>query len=348
MAPNPFLRRLLRRLVRLPEVVARPLYGPPPVNDRGVPLDRQTHAFLRVLERRNAPTTDELGPEGARQQYEEASLVLDVARRALYRVEDRWIDGPRGTLRLRIYTPRAGNDVPACLYFHGGGYVIGSLDTHDGVCRLLAQRAGVTLIAVDYRLAPEHPFPAGVEDAFAAYRWVLENADRIGVDASRIAVAGDSAGGNLATNVGRLARDAGVPLPAFQLLVYPGTDLNRTAPSHGTFAEGFLLTRSMLDFFVANYLTDAAEKNDPRASPLLAEDLSGLPPACVAVAGFDPLRDEGEQYADALIEAGVDVEVRSYDDLIHGFWTMGGLLDRALEAIEELADVLRRGVSGEA
>jgi acetyl esterase len=235
--------------------------------------------------------------------------------------------------------------MPLLVYLHGGGWVRGDLHTHDNTCRFLAREAGVIVLSVDYRLAPEHKFPAAVEDSFAAFRWAHENAAELGVDQNAIAVGGDSAGGNLAAVVGQLAAADGGPVPAFLLIIYPATDFSEKRRSVKLFREGFLLTESDMDWYTAHYLPDKEAERDPRASPLLADDLSGTPPAYVMTAGFDPLRDEGEAYALRLREAGVPVALRRHSGLIHGFANMTGVGRTGRAAMLEAAGALRVGVS---
>ena len=223
--------------------------------------------------------------------------------------------------------------------------MIGDLDTHDSAVRFLAANAGVAVLSVDYRLAPEHPFPAAVDDAFAAFRWAVENAGELGADPARIAVGGDSAGGNLAAAVSLLARDGGGPAPAMQLLIYPATDAVGGQESRRLFAEGFLLTAADMDWFEEHYLPDAAAAQDPRVSMLRAEDLSGLAPAYVATAGFDPLRDEGEAYAERMREAGVPVALRRHPGLIHGFANLTAVSRTSRAAMSEVAGALRMGLA---
>jgi acetyl esterase len=245
---------------------------------------------------------------------------------------------------IRIYRPpNAPSPSPALVYFHGGGWVVGSLDSHDASCHLLAQYGGFTVVSVDYRLAPESPFPAAVSDGTAAYRHVVADAERLGLDPERIAVGGDSAGGNLAAVICEVTQDDRMP-PAFQLLVYPATDLSSEHPSYELFEEGFLLTAEEMRWFIKHYVADVERRSDSRISPLLSSNLKGLPPACVVIAGFDPLRDEGLAYAEKLEENGVDVTLQKHPGLFHGFWSVGHLLPPARDAIEKAAHSVRRGL----
>ena len=234
--------------------------------------------------------------------------------------------------------------LPGLVYFHGGGWVIGDLDTHDVLCRQLTAEAGITVASVDYRLAPEHKFPAAVDDAWEATRWVASVADLLGIDARRLAVGGDSAGGNLAAVVALLARDAGAPAIAFQALLYPVTDLSAESRSYNDFADGYMLTRDSMRWFAAQYLAGKDEAMDWRASPLRAATLSGLPPALIVTAGFDPLRDEGEAYARRLRDAGVRVDYACYGGMLHGFVGMGRLLDSGNRAVSHIAASLREAL----
>jgi acetyl esterase len=261
-------------------------------------------------------------------------------------VEDLTVAGAEGPLEARLYAPTP-TERPGglLLYLHGGGWVSGDLDTHEGPCRLLAHHAGVPILAVHYRRAPEHPFPAAVDDAFAALRWTRDHAGALGADPSGIAIGGDSAGGNLAAVASRVARDAGEPAPAMQLLIYPVTDLSEKHRSYRLFREGFYLTEGDMDWYRDHYLSDEETLRDPRVSPLLVEDLSGLPPAYVVTAGFDPLRDEAEAYARRLEEAGVPVAVRRHTGLIHGFANLSAVLPAARAAMLEAAGALRMGLA---
>ncbi|OLR89684.1 alpha/beta hydrolase [Actinokineospora bangkokensis] len=246
----------------------------------------------------------------------------------------------------RFYTPGGVDDhAPLLVFYHGGGWVIGDLDSHDNACRYLALGAQVKVLAVDYRLAPEHPFPAAVEDSVAAFRWAVAHADELGVDPARVAVGGDSAGGNLSAVVAHQQVLAGGPVPAFQLLFYPGTDGTTKRRSRELFADGFFLTGEHMDFFIDHYFPAVDQRHDPRFSVLLAQDLTGMPPAYVATAGFDPLRDEGEAFADALAAAGVPVVKSRQADLIHGYINFTGIGTRFREALSEAAGALRTGLA---
>jgi acetyl esterase len=236
--------------------------------------------------------------------------------------------------------------LPALVFFHGGGWTIGDLDTHDVVCRQLALGARCAVFSVDYRLAPEHPFPAAVEDCFSATRFIFDHAEKIRIDPDRIAVGGDSAGGNLAAVVSQLAVAEGGPVPAFTWSLYPVTDLSVKRDSYRLFSEGYVLTEEQMDWYRTHYLQDEHAALDPRASPLLADDLAGLPPAYVATAGFDPLRDEGEEYARRLRDAGVPVTLRRHAGLVHGFLNAVGSTRFGRIAMQEAVGALRVGLTG--
>lgn len=253
------------------------------------------------------------------------------------------IPGPGGTIGARYYRPAgAASSAPLLVFYHGGGFVVGSLESHDSACRLICRDAGVHVLAVDYRLAPEHPAPAAVEDAYAAYRWAREHASELGADPRRVAVGGDSAGGCLAAVVTVLARDAGDPLPALQWLIYPVTDMRGGSRSRSLFGDGFLLTKHDMDWFQDTYLQNSGlDLTDPRVSPLLTDDLAGLSPALVVTAGFDPLRDEGEQYADRLRAAGVAVDHRKMGSMVHAFLNLNALGGGVAAANAEMISALR-------
>ena len=308
-------------------------------------LDPQARAVLERVARANLPPYPQLGAAGARQLYRETRGALAAPPPEVESAEDLHAGGPAGDIRVRLYRPRGAADagpLPALVYFHGGGWTIGDLDTHDVVCRVLADLGRCAVVSVDYRLAPEHKFPAAVDDAVAATRWVASEAARLGLDARRIAVGGDSAGGNLAAVVALIARDDGGPPLAMQTLIYPATDMAADTPSHLRYGEGYLLTRDAILWFRSNYLRDAADEADWRASPLKAADLSRLPPAYVITAGFDPLVDEGRAYVDRLQAAGVPVTYECFEGMIHGFVTMGGAIAAANHALGRCAQGLRR------
>lgn len=261
-------------------------------------------------------------------------------------VDDITLPGPGGEIAARHYHPPNGAAAPLLVFYHGGGWTIGDLDTHDALCRLTSRDAGIHVLSIDYRLAPEHVAPAAVEDAYAAYTWAAEHAGQLGAIPGRIAVGGDSAGGNLAAVVCQLARDAGGPAPVLQWLLYPRTDFTAQTRSMSLFARGFLLTKRDMDWFDSQYLRRSTlDRTDPRLSPLLAESLSGLAPALIAVAGFDPLRDEGESYATALRAAGTAVDLRPMGSLTHGFASLFPLGGGSAAATSELISALRAHLS---
>jgi len=306
-------------------------------------LDPQARALLDLMIERGIPPTHTLAPADARRFYLERRFFTQPDPAEVARVEDRATDG----VPLRLYRPRgsaAEAVLPALVYFHGGGWVIGDLDTHDSLCRQLCNASGCAVVAVDYRMGPEHRFPAAVDDCVQATRWVRAQAATLKLDADRLAVGGDSAGGNLAAVVCLALREGKQTLPAFQLLIYPATDMRMVAPSHQSNGQGYLLTRDTMDYFRGHYIPDAKRWSDWRASPLLAPNLAGLPPALVLTAGFDPLRDEGRQYADALSAAGCPAQYVCFERQIHGFISMGRVIDEANTAVELCGAVLRRAL----
>lgn len=308
-------------------------------------LHPQARALLDFIEQRGVPATHTLPPEEARRFYRDRRFFTQPDPAEVAEVRELRADGAAGPIPMRLYRPLTAGPariLPALVYFHGGGWVIGDLDTHDSLCRELANASGCAVVSVDYRLAPEHCFPAAVDDCLAATRWVYVNAASLGIDRERIAVGGDSAGGNLAAVVSIAARDAEDLPIRFQLLIYPATDGRRSAPSHTTNGDGYLLTRDTVRYFHDHYISDPALDLDWRASPLLHPDLSRLPPAMVLTAGFDPLRDEGAQYAQALGKAGNSVSYVCFERQIHGFITMGRVLDEARTAVAMCAAELAR------
>jgi acetyl esterase len=305
-----------------------------------MPLDPQARQLLRQLEKARVQPFFQLSPAEARAQMLLGSRFLGPSE-PVHHIEDRELPGEDGTVPVRVYRPGPESGLPIVVFLHGGGWVTGSIETHDGYCRALANRAGVLIVSVEYRLAPEHKFPAAVTDAFAATRWVAEHAAELGGDAARLAVMGDSAGGNLAAAVTLSARQAGTPRLRYQVLVYPVLDYQFDTGSYRENAEGYHLTRQDMIWSWRHYLQNELDGFSPLASPLQAPDLGGLPPALIVTAEFDPLRDEGEAYARRLAEAGVAVQLRRYDGMIHGFARRFIQLDRARGALDEVAQSLR-------
>lgn len=341
--------RFLRAVCGLPPRLQRRIFGPPPQVD-GQTLAGDIHALLRIAEvARGERLSDGADVDEARAvRRHEAGIVSHRPQIPMERIEPLEIPGPGGAIAARLYVPErapAQGPQPLLVYFHGGGWVIGDLVTADDPCRFLAAHSGVSLLSVDYRLAPEHRFPAAVDDAWAAYGWATANAEGLGTDPGRIGVGGDSAGGNLAAAVSLLAREGEVPLPSLQLLIYPVTEAGAETDSRRTFSEGFLLTRRDMDYFEDRYLASEEQWGDPRVSPLRAENLSGLPPAYVATAGFDPLRDEGEAYALRMREAGVNVALRRHPGLVHTFANLTAICPSAHQAMLEAAGALRMGLA---
>jgi acetyl esterase len=304
-----------------------------------LPLDPQARVLIDLIDGSgDFALTPDSDPQELRALY---GALRPPASIELAHIEDRTIPGPAGDLPVRIYRPAGDAPKPTIVYYHGGGWVIGGLDTHDGACRALADAADAVVVSVDYRLAPEHPFPAPLEDAVAALQWVHDHASEIGGDPARIAVAGDSAGGNLAAVVAHEARDAGGPGLCFQLLIYPVTDYEFDSASMHENAEGYFLTRAAMQWFYSHYLTDPAHGADPRVSPRRASNLAGLPPAFVITAEFDPLRDQGVAYADAMRAAGTPVAGRTYDGMFHGFVSMLEWIEAGKVAFDEAVAALR-------
>ena len=303
-------------------------------------LDPQAKAVLDQFASMGGPQFHEMSVAQARE------LILGMVALAgepesIARVENRTVPGSAGQIPVRIYTPVGTAPFPVLVYFHGGGWVIGNLDTHDGICRSLANRVGCLVVSVDYRLAPEHRFPAAPEDCYAATRWLAEHAGSLGGDKGRIAVGGDSAGGNLAAVVALMARDRGGPKLAFQLLVYPATDTDFETRSYRENSEGYFLTRADMVWFWNHYAPRDEDRRNPYAAPLRAASLRGLPPALVITAEFDPLCDDGNAYAARLREDGVPVRLSQQDGLIHGFFQMGAVIDRGRASVDEASRALK-------
>jgi len=306
-------------------------------------LHPQTRALLALIEASGMPPTHTLSPADARALYRDRRAVTQPAPPEVALSRDLQAPGPHGPIPLRLVRPRgsaAADALPVLVYYHGGGWTIGDLDTHDTLCRELANGAGCAVVAVDYRMGPEHRFPAAVDDCIAATRWVRANAASLGVDASRLAVGGDSAGGNLAAVVTLHARDAGDLPIRFQLLIYPATDMRFGTPSYHANGQGYLLTQDTMTYFRGHYLPTREHDEDWRASPLLAADHTRLPPALVLTAGFDPLRDEGLSYSQKLSEAGNRATHVCFERQIHGFVTMGRVIDEANAAVALCAGTL--------
>jgi acetyl esterase len=335
-------RHLARAMAGLPPSLQVRLSGRPPVTIDGETLAPELQLMLALLERRRVPPLETLSPAEARNMRRRLAAVYAGKPATVGAVTDLEIDAS-APLRARHYTPcESGGPHPLLVYFHGGGFTYGDLDTHDNLCRMFCRHAGAHVLAVDYRLAPEHRFPAAVEDARAALRWAHANARALGADEHRIGVGGDSAGGNLAAVVAQLAaRDDG-PAPVLQLLIYPPTDSTTRRRSRQLFGNGFMLTNAQMDWFEANYVgAVGAHGDDPRVSPLLADDLSGLAPALVVTAAFDPLRDEGEEYAEALQTAGTPATLRRFPGLTHAFLSAAGVSRTCRDALVEIAGATR-------
>ncbi len=305
-------------------------------------VDPQMQAVLDRIAQAGLPQFHTVSADEARRLYRESRAAFSPPAPEVGEVRDAAADGPGGPIPLRLYRglgTEAGAMLPALVFFHGGGWTIGDLDTHDVVCRTLANKARCAVVSVDYRMGPEHKFPAAVEDCIAATRWVAAQSAAIGVDASRIAVGGDSAGGNLAAVVAIALRDAGGPPLVFQALVYPATDQRMDSESHARLGEGYLLTRNNMLWFRGNYL-EPGQYDDWRASPIRAADLARLPPAHIITAGYDPLLDEGRAFSDRLVEAGVPVLYECFEGMTHGFLTLGGVVAAANHALYRLAQSL--------
>jgi len=308
-----------------------------------MPLDPLAQAFLDQLAAQPTPKLWEMPPTVARLAFAAMMNFVGPKDVPIGKIEN--ISMP-GDIALRVYTPVAagGEALPAIVFFHGGGFTIGDLDTHDGICRILAAESGARVIAVNYRLAPEHKFPTAMDDAFAAVNWIEKNASALGVDANRIVVAGDSAGGTLSAVVCQLAKEKGGPKIAYQLLMFPGTQIGGLFASLREFAVGYMLEKRSIDWFYGNFIPSGTDPLDPRHSPLLAKDVTGLPPAYVMLGGCDPLHDEGLAYADKLRAANVPVTVADYPGMLHSFIYFQAVLPQAHEALAKAAKALRQAM----
>ena len=353
----PLATRVLAALLRHPGLVLAVLGTRAPVERDGRVLNRNTQAMVALADRYGTSRQPPPDPATMRNQARISARAAMPVRTDVH-VSGRIIPGDKGSASIPVWVyrkfgggggggPGEQGRPPAIVYFHGGGWTVGDLDTHDGICRLLAATSRCLVVSVGYRLAPEHPFPAAVDDCLAAYAWVHRNGDELGIAAGRVGVMGDSAGGTLAAVVAQqtLGGPDDVPPPWAQCLIYPASDSHLDTASLRSVGDDFLLTHADMEFFRQQYLPDRSRWNDPRASPLLADDLTGLAPALVVTAGFDPLRDDGLHYAEALRKGGVDVEYRCYHDQIHGFMNMGILPDSfalATEVCDAMGRLMRR------
>jgi len=307
------------------------------------PLDPQVAAVLEKIRLAGSREYWQMTPAQARDWHNRKAGILDIPPEPVHAVEDRVVHAHDAAVPVRIYTPRASaSPLPVLVWLHGGGHVVGSLQSYDALCRKLALSGDCIVVSVDYRLAPEHRFPAGVTDSFAALEWTAQHAAEIGGDAARIAIGGDSAGGNLAAVCAILARDAGAPALVFQLLVYPRTAPEEDSPSHHALAQGYLLTRKVILWFHDHYRASESDRRDFRYAPLIASDLSRLPPALIIVGEYDPLRDDGIAYANRLRDAGNEVHLADYPGMVHPFFSMGGAVDAGRRAMVEATAALRR------
>jgi acetyl esterase len=302
-------------------------------------LDRSAAAVLKFVNEAKAPPFSKLSPQHARKVYNLSRKALQITPPQVAQTQNVHANTPQRSIPLRVYRGMGldGTPQPGLIYFHGGGFVVGNLESHDILCRQIANQAKCIVIAVDYRLAPENRFPAAVQDAIAATSWIFENAKSVGVDAEKIAVGGDSAGGSLTAVVCINARDTGGPKIKLQILIYPSTDMNER-PSHKSLPDGYILSEDTMRWFGEHLQHD---QNDWRASPITVKNLRGLPPALIITAGYDPLLDEGEEFAINLIKQGVPVTVRRFPGQIHDFMTMGKVIPEAKEAVNEVAIALR-------
>jgi acetyl esterase len=308
-------------------------------------LDQEVRTLLDLMEKAVAegqPKLHTLPYAPGRAAVDKMSEDSEAAPPEVAATIDGAIAVPGAKIKFRRYRPLGveGASLPTLIYYHGGGWVIGNIETHDSTCRRLANKSRCQVISIDYRLAPEHPFPTATDDSLAAFRYIRDNAAQFSADPARLAVGGDSAGGNISAVVCQACQHAGEPMPAFQMLIYPATDARRLTESRRLFAEGYFLTRELMDWFWKAYAPAGTDLADLRLSPLLAKDVSGLPPAFVLTAGYDPLRDEGRAYADRLIDAGVKTTYVNYPGTIHGFFSLTRFLQQGLKANDEAAGVL--------
>ena len=306
-----------------------------------MPLDPSAAELLKQMASAGMPALDTLSPQAARAQMTAMQKARGGAVEPVHKVDNRTIPGPAGPIAVRVYTPAGAGPFPLLVYYHGGGWVIGDLESHDNVCRSLTNQAQCVTVSVDYRLAPEHKFPAAVDDAYAAALWVAEHARELNGDSAQLAVGGDSAGASLSAVLAHLARDRGKPGICFQLLIYPATDPLLDTESRRVNTE-YLLTPGMIRYFYSHYIRTDADLKDPLLSPAHASNFRGLPPALIITAEYDPLRDEAEVYGETLRKAGVPVEMTRYNGMFHGFFGMGEFLEKGKQAVAQAAQALRR------
>ncbi len=345
MADSVTQKFILKAVLALPTPILRLLSGGGVVFQGGRTLDPRLQFLANAG--RSLPPLSSLTPEAARAGTAQALATTAGPRESGVRIEALSIDGPAGPIPLRAYQPPLLDDAaPLMVFAHFGGGVIGDLDTCDAFCSILAKLAHCAVVSVDYRLAPEHRFPAGLEDVLAAYRWARDNAARFGAPAGKVAIGGDSMGGNFAAVLAQEMKRCGEPQPALQLLIYPAVDAASETQSMTTYADAYPLSRASMEWFVGHYLGADADPTDPRASPIRSDDLSGLAPALVITAGFDPLVDQGEAYAKRLRDAGVPVVYRCYDSLAHAFTAFTGVVPAADVACREIAGLVREGGQG--
>jgi acetyl esterase len=307
-------------------------------------LDADSQAFLDLIKKLGRPPIDSLPPLEAREVFRRGRMATQPELPHVDRVREYQVPGPNGLIPVRVYRGAGTADMgplPVHVYYHGGGWVLGDLDSHDWVCRSIANAAQCAVVSVDYRMAPEHVFPAAFDDSLAALRWTIDNAGLLRIDVARVSVGGDSAGGNLAAAVAIAARDSGSPRLKAQILVYPAVDLSMSGDYYGRFTKDLILTDDTMRWFIDLYIPNPAQRKDWRASPLLADSLKDLPPALVILAGFDPLCAEGEVYAETLKAAGCAVTVTRYPGQLHGFLSNGKLLPKANQAIADIAAALK-------
>jgi len=312
-------------------------------------LDREARALLDLMDKAieaGRPKLSSLDVKEGRPAVDMMSENSEADPPEVGAIEDGTLPGPLGAIKYRRYRPLGvsaganGAALATLIYYHGGGFVIGNIETHDSTCRRLANKSRCQVISIDYRLAPEHPFPAPIDDGLVAFRHIRDNAAAFGIDAKRLAVGGDSAGGGMAAVICQTCKTTGEESPAFQMLIYPATDSSRLSASRVAFADGYFLTKDLIDWFWNAYVPTGNDPADLRLSPLLAADLTGLPPAFVLTAGFDPLRDEGHAYAERLIDAGVKTTYTNYPGTIHGFFSLTRFLRQGLKANDEAAAVM--------